>query len=86
MKCAEVVESGEYEVYDLNLPASYDYEADTDALDESLALDDSLSTATSVLPSSNSTLHKRRVEEALEYDRSLRIQSTLQLHQLPSYW
>ena len=76
---AEVAESREYEAYDLNLPASY--EANTDDND---ALDDSLSTL--VLPSSTSTLHKRRVEEALlEYER-LRIQSTLQLHQLPTYW
>jgi len=65
------------ESYDLNLPATYKDEEDD-------ALDDSLSTATSILPSSTSTLHKRRVEEALlEYER-IRIQSTLQLHQYGS--
>ena len=74
---AEVAESREYEAYDLNLPASYD--ANTDDND---ALDDSLSTL--VLSSSTSTLHKCKVQETLEYERSLRIQSTLQ--QLPTYW
>ena len=74
----EVAESREYEAYDLNLPATYYKDEEDDALD------DSLSTATSVLPSSTSTLHKRRVEEALlEYHERLRIQSTLQLQQ---YW
>jgi len=76
VKCL-IVDDEVTESYDLNLPATYYDDEEDDALD------DSLSTATSILPSSTSTYHKCKVQEALEYDRSLRIQSTLQLHQ---YW
>ena len=69
----EATESREYETYDLN-------QADTD---DALELDDSLSTLVLSSSTSTSTFHKCKVQEALEYERSLRVQSTLQLHQ---YW